>query len=482
MLLTAVVALSINDINITEALDNAREILSSSKKLDPQARTLIQLLIVIVQLLVNKLGLNSRNSHKSPSQDPNRPRKKTKGKGRKRKPGGQPGHKGSYLKPVEKPDVVHEIIIDRKTLPKGHHYHHAGYDKRQVIDIVVSRQVTEYQAEIVRDENGDEYVAEFPDRVNRPVQYGATLKAKAVYMSVAQLIPVERVEDYFKSHCQLNVSQGSLCNFNKEAFRLLGDFEKVAREKLISGYLLHNDETGINISGNLRWLHSASNEKWTLFFPHEKRGVDGMNAFGILPHFKGVAVHDHWKPYLGYECDHALCNAHHLRELTRAWEQDGQRWAKNMHRLLLKMKQAVEKADGKLPKKKVERFRKKYQSLLTRANQECPEPKITGPKRRGRKKRSRARNLLERLRDYEAETLRFLTDPRVPFTNNLSERDIRMTKVQQKISGCFRSIDTAKIFCRIRSYLSTCRKNGIDPTEALRLLFTGKLPGFARAP
>jgi transposase len=315
--------------------------------------------------------------------------------------------------------------------------------------------------------------------VKRPVQYGAGLKAKAVYMSVAQLIPLERVEDYFKSHCQLNVSQGSLCNFNKEAFRLLGSFEKTAREKLISGYLLHNDETGINISGHLRWLHSASNEKWTLFFPHERRGQDGMNAFGILPEFKGIAIHDHWTPYLGYECNHALCNAHHLRELTWAWEQDGQRWAKNMHRLLLKMKDAVEAAGGKLSKKKAERFRKKYRSILLRANRECPEPKITGPIRRGRKKKNKSRNLLERLRDYEAETLRFLTDPRVPFTNNLSERDIRMTKVQQKISGCFRSLDTAKIFCRIRSYLSSCRKHGIDPTEALRLLFTGKLPTFA---
>lgn len=471
--------MSINDINITEALDNAREILSSNKRLDPQARSLIQLLIVIVQLLVNKIGLNSRNSSKPPSQDPNRSRRKTKGRANKRKPGGQPGHKGSYLKPLGKPDVIHEIVVDRKTLPEGHYYHHAGFEKRQVIDILVSRQVTEYRAEIIRDENGDEYVAEFPERVKRDVQYGDALKAKAVYMSAAQLIPLKRVEEYFKSHCQLNVSQGSLCNFNKEAFLLLEVFEKIAKEKLIEGYLLHNDETGINVSGNLRWLHSASNEKWTLFFPHEKRGQDAMNAFGILPNFKGVAMHDHWTPYLGYKCDHALCNAHHLRELTFAWEQDGQRWAKNMHRLLLKMKEDVGKAEGKLPKKKVDRYLKKYRALLARANRECPEPKTTGPKRRGRPKKSKSRNLLERLRDYETQTLRFLIDPKVPFTNNLSERDIRMTKVQQKISGCFRSLDTAKIFCRIRSYLSTCRKHGIDPTEALRLLFTGKLPAFA---
>lgn len=471
--------MSINNINITETIARVERTLSQDAKISPEFRGLVELLLLIIKLLVDKTGLNSRNSHKPPSQDPHRVRgRKSKAAGKKRKPGGQPGHKGSYLKQVETPDVVCEIKIDRKTLPKGRRFHPGGYDKRQVIDIIVKREVTEYQAEILRDERGNKYVAEFPKGVKRDVQYGAALKAKAVYMSQAQLIPLERVEDYFKSHCQLNVSQGSLCNFNKEAWRLLERFEKVAKSKLISGDLLHNDETGINIAGHLRWLHSASNEKWTLFFPHERRGVEAMNAFGILPQFKGVAMHDHWKPYLGYECEHALCNAHHLRELERAWEQDGQRWAKNMRRLLLNMKEAVEKANGKLPKKKVERFRKKYRALLARASRECPEPKIVGPKRRGRKKKNKARNLLERLRDYELETLRFLTDPGVPFTNNLSERDIRMTKVQQKISGCFRSLDTAEIFCRIRGYLSTCRKHGVDPTKALRLLFNAKMPPF----
>jgi transposase len=470
---------SINDINITETIARVERTLFEDKRISPEFRGLVELLLIIIKLLVDKIGLNSRNSSKPPSQDPHRVRgRKTKAKGKKRKPGGQPGHKGSCLKPVEKPDVVHEIKIDRKSLPKDHQYEHVGYDKRQVIDIIVKREVTEYQAEILRDEKGTEYVAEFPDGVKRDVQYGATLKAKVVYMSQAQLIPLERVKDYFKSHYQLNLSQGSLCNFNQEAYRGLDVFEKVAKEKLISGDLLHNDETGINISGHLRWLHSASNEKWTLFFPHEKRGGEAMRDFGILSQFKGVAMHDHWKPYLGFDCDHALCNAHHLRELERAWEQDGQRWAKNMYRLLLKMKDAVETAGGKLPEKKAERFRRKYRALLARATHECPEPKYTGPKKRGRKKKNKARNLLERLRDYETETLRFLTDEKVPFTNNLSERDLRMTKVQQKISGCFRSLDTAKIFCRIRSYLSTCRKHGVDLTEALRLLFIGKLPSF----
>lgn len=473
--------MSKNEIDITETLDSAREILSSDKTLAPQVRTLIQLLIVIVQLLANKLGLNSRNSSKPPSSDPNRPRggpKKTPGK--KLKPGGQPGHKGSQLTPVDNPEIIEAIEIDRRTLPKGHDYTHVGYDKRQVIDIIVSRKVTEYQAEVVKDERGKKYVAQFPPGVTRPVQYGADLKAKAVYMSQQQLIPYERIEDYFKSHYRIGVSTGSLCNFNRQAFELLDKFETFARQKLIAADLLHNDETGINVKGKLVWLHSASNEMWTLFFPHEKRGTQAMTAMGILPHFKGISIHDHWKPYFRFDCEHGLCNAHHLRELRRAWEQDGQRWAKNMRRLLKKINTAVKKAEGSLPKKEAALYLKRYRALLVRADSECPNPKVIGPAKRGRPKKNKPRNLLERLRDYETEVLRFMTDIRVPFTNNLGERDLRMTKVQQKISGCFRSIETAKIFCRVRSYLSTCRKHAVPPADALRLLFNGKLPTFLR--
>jgi len=471
---------SLSEINITETIANVERTLERDKQVSAELRSLIQLLLMIVKLLVDRVGLNSRNSSQPPSQDPNRPRgRRRKASGKKRKPGGQPGHKGAYLKPVKSPDIVETIDLDRKKLPPGR-YSHVGYEKRQVIDVIVSRKVTEYQAEVVKNERGIEFIADFPEGVTRPVQYGFAFKAKAVYMSVAQLIPVERIEEYFRSQCSIEVSTGSLSNFNKLAFDGLERFERAALRHLIVSDLLHNDETGINIKGKLRWLHSASNEKWTLFFPHEKRGIEAMEAMGILPHFKGISVHDHWKPYLRFDCEHALCNAHHLRELERAWEQDGQRWAKNMRRLLLKIKDAVDKNGGKLPPKKAARYLKRYRSLLYRADKECPEPKITGQRKRGRPKKNRPRNLLERLKDYETEVLRFMTDPRVPFTNNMSERDIRMTKVQQKISGCFRSIEGAKIFCRIRSYLVTCRKRGIEPAEALRLLFMGKLPNFAR--
>ncbi len=204
-----------------------------------------------------------------------------------------------------------------------------------------------------------------------------------------------------------------------------------------------------------------------------------MEALGILPQFTGTLCHDHWKPYYKYDCHHALCNAHHLRELTHAFEQDQQKWAKAMQDLLKEINAKTLEAGGALTPDSQEAYRLKYRIIIGEGNAESPppdDPRKTG--QRGRIKRSKSRNLLERLRDYEDDVLRFMCSPEVPFTNNQGERDIRMTKVQQKISGCFRSMEGAKIFCRVRSYLSTCKKQGISATTALALLFQGKLPDF----
>jgi transposase len=204
-----------------------------------------------------------------------------------------------------------------------------------------------------------------------------------------------------------------------------------------------------------------------------------MNAMGILPGFKGILCHDHWKPYYKFDCTHALCNAHHLRELTRAFEQDGQKWAQKLKNLLETINRKVTDAGGALDAHESQKYRLKYRAILKQGETECPEPIEPQKKgKRGRIKKSKSRNLLERLRDYEQDTLRFMDNEIVPFSNNLGESDIRWTKVQQRISGCFRSIGGAQIFCRIRSYLSTCRKQGVKASHALDLLFNGKLPNF----
>jgi len=468
---------TIDKLNITDALKNANKMIRDDKSLSPQMRSMVELLIVIISLLTAKLGVNSSNSSTPPSQDPKRPRgSKRKTKGKKRKPGGQKGHNGTTLEKVENPDHIETLEIDRRSLPRGS-YTHAGFDVRQVIDIEISRKVTEYRAEILKDESGNQFVAEFPLGVTRAVQYGAALKAHSVYMSQFQLLPYDRIRDYFADQCHTPVSAGSIFNFNKEAFDLLVTFETIVKEQLLKQAVLNADETSINVNGKTIWLHTLGNDLWTLFYPHQKRGGEATQAMGILQNFHGILCHDHWKPYFKYSCLHALCNAHHLRELERAWEQDNQKWAKNMMNLLLEIREAVDAAGGKLSMKHAKRFRSRYRNILTRGNRECPEP-IRVNKKPGRIKKSKSRNLLERLRDYEIETLRFMTDKRVPFTNNQGENDIRMTKVQQKISGCFRSFEGSQMFCRIRGYLSTCRKHGVDPTKALQLLFAGKMPDF----
>ena len=426
----------------------------------------------LVTALVNYVGLNSSNSSKPPSTDLHRNRKPRTARGRKRKPGAQKGHKGSQLKPVEKPDQVEEILVDRASLPKGR-WRRVGFEKRQVFDVEVSFRVTEFQAEILRSQTGLEFMAEFPAGVTQPAQYGDGVKATSVYLSQHQLIPQARVRDALRTQFGLTISDGSVNNFNMLAAKKLEElgFELWARTQLIASPLLHGDETGSNLNGELFWIHCLCNEKLTLFHFDKKRGKPAMDRMGVLPYFKGQLVHDHWKPYFRYVCTHVLCNAHHLRELERAHEQDGQRWARRMKKFLEEMNIAVTKTGGELSDKKAEQCRKKYRKILRAAEKECPE-------NTAQRAQTKSRNLLERLLAFEEETLRFMEDSRVPFTNNQGERDLRMTKVQQKISGCFRSAAGAKNFCLIRSYLATCRKNGIHPMEALRTLFAGKLPAF----
>lgn len=370
------------------------------------------------------------------------------------------------------------IKVDRSKLPSGE-YKEVGYDLRQVFDIDILRVVTEYQAQVLEDKKGRRFTALFPKGVTKAVQYGTSIKAHSVYMSQFQLVPYDRIRDYFSDQLKIPLSTGSIFNFNKEAFGFLEGFDNLVIDKLNGSELLHADETGININGDRHWLHSASNHLWTYFFPHEKRGTEAMNAIGILPTFGGILCHDHWKPYYKYDCTHALCNAHHVRELTRAWEQDGQHWAKRLRKLLEKINRAVNDAGGKLSTSESKKYRQKYREILKEAEKESPPPDETRRKsQRGRVKRTKSRNLLERLQNFEEDVLRFMDNEIVPFTNNLGENDIRMTKVQQKISGCFRSKEGAHFFCRIRSYISSCRKQDISSTSALNLLFKGTMPVF----
>jgi transposase len=461
-------------INVSETVLAARREIKSEEGLSPGLKATMDGVLDLVVVLANRLGLNSSNSSKPPSMDPNRPRKTRTTKGKRRKPGGQNGHSGSRLEQVKNPTVVEELLIDRRTLPPGK-WKSAGFDKRQVFDIEVSFSVIEYQAEVLENERGETYVAEFPDGVTESAQYGIGVKSTSVYLSQFQLIPQARVQDLLKTQYGLPLAKGSVNNFNILAARTLRDwdFKGWLRNQLFSSPVLHADETGTNINGDRYWIHCLCNESLTYFHVDPKRGQDAMERMGVLAKFGGQLVHDHWKPYFLYLCTHVLCNAHHLRELERAVEQDLQKWAKRMKALLEEINALVNDSGGKLSKKKIKQYQKQYRRILKAADKECPENK----KHRAQ---SKSRNLLERLIAFEEETLRFMGDEETPFTNNQGERDLRMNKVQQKISGCFRTERGAEDFCLIRSYLSTCRKRGVHPMEALRALFSGAKPKFMK--
>ena len=257
----------------------------------------------------------------------------------------------------------------------------------------------------------------------------------------------------------------------KKCFQNLDEFETLIRETLISSQVLHCDETGMKVNGVRHWLHVASNGKYTCYFVHPKRGSKAIDSMGILPEFNGVAVHDCWKPYNNYDCKHALCNAHLQRELIGIEENYNQQWAKEMNELLTEMKKYTDECkeqNKELDFEQIKALEKKFDTIVMKGIEEnppCLNPKKHG--KRGKNPKTKARNLLDRFIEYKKQILRFLTDLKVPFENNQAERDIRMMKLQQKISGTFRTIRGAEAFCRIRAYISTIRKNGLNVLEGI---------------
>ena len=434
--------MTLKKINIQTAIQEAEKAINTDKSLSPSIKSTIKMLIMLITLLASRLNLTSKNSSKPPADDKNRKRGGGQNKNSNKKPGGQNGHVGVKLKKVACPDRIETLTIDKRTLPKGE-YKEVGFESRQVFDIEINRVITEYRAQILEDQNGKRYVAEFPANVKTDVQYGIGAKVNSVYMSQFQLLPYNRIQDQFADQMQLPLSVGTIFNFNEEAYLLLSDFDVIAKEQLIQSKLMHNDETGININKKKYWLHSASNEKWTYFYPHEKRGSEAMDEIGILPKFLGVSCHDHWKPYFQFKCKHGLCNTHHSRELIYHEEQYAQEWAEKMKGCLFEIKQEIEvyKAAGKLklPTKRLRYFEKKYDKILQEGLKEIPAVYQTG-KKKGKPKQHPAKNLADRLIEFRSETLAFMYDFTVPFTNNQGEQDIRMNKVKQKISGCFRSL------------------------------------------
>jgi transposase len=440
-----------------------------------------------VQRLEDQLNKDSHNSGKPPTSDGLK-KPLTHGLRDKsgKKSGGQFGHVGHRLEPVSNPDYIeiHSVTECSRCQAALEKVVVRGYKKRQVFDIPkIKLEVTEHQAEIKTcPECGAVNQAEFPVNVRQKTQYGLGVRAQAVYFHNYHFIPLKRTTEILEDLYQQPVTQGVVVAAVAEIARQVEPINKK-----IKSYLTQTeeavcfDESGARVGGKLKWLHSSSTNRASLYKIHAKRGSIAMDEIGILPTRTHGCIHDYWKAYLKYsQAKHGLCNAHVLRELTFLVEQYLQVWATQMIKLLLDIKQTVEVANqlgqASLPIEQIAIFEGRYDQIVAEGLLANPAPAEINdqPKKRGKVKQSKAKNLLDRLRDHRDKELAFMYDFKVPFDNNLAERDIRMTKLQQKVSGGFRSDDGSNNFCSVRSYVSTARKNKQPILDTLYLALSGK--------
>jgi transposase len=446
----------------------------------------IRRLEVRVTELEARLAQNSSNSGRPPSSDGlgKPPPRSLRGKSG-RKPGGQSGHPGHTLQAVAKPHhcVVHALthcscgqcggvsLLGQPVL---------DHERRQVFDLpVLQLSVTEHRAEIKRcPVSGRKVSAAFPAGVLAPVQYGPNFRGLTLYFFTQQLLPFDRLRQTCLDLFGQPLSLGTLSATNQSAYDALAAVESAIIRGIIQAAVVNVDESGLRVAGCLHWLHVACTPDLTHYGVHANRGTEAMDALGVLPHCRQWLVHDHWKPYYKYEALHALCNQHLLRELKFLAEELHEAWASELSAFLIEWKSDPLTSLG-LDEEQFGQAQARYRALLRQGRLDHPRRQ---PGQR-RTQQDKATNLLDRLEDYDLSVLAFLIDPQVPFTNNQGEQDIRMIKVKQKISGCFRTLTGAQVFARIRGYLSTCRKQGHNLWEACRRLVLGEpfLPNIPAA-
>ena len=436
-----------------------------------------------VKKLEDQVAKQSRNSSKPPSSDGlSKPRTSSLRRSEGRQPGGQEGHPGHTLRMTETPDQieVHRLTNCPHCQSDLSQVAATECERRQVFDSKpVPLKVTEHQAEIKHcPACGKRARAAFPADVSQPVQYGSRLKAQASYLNPYHFIPIARTCELLEDFYGHAPTWSFVGEANQTVAAGIAPSLAEIHKQLTQAEVVHLDETGMRVDGQTQWVHVAGTSHLTYYDVHEKRGQEAMSDIGILPNFSGRAVHDHWSSYQTFtECDHAFYNAHHLRELQFIAEQYEQSWATAMAQLLRDGKAEVEataaETDALSPARLAD-YAQRYDAILRQGFEANPPPDPPPTKQRGRPKQSPPKNLLDRLDKHKPAVLAFLHDFRVPFDNNLAERDLRMVKVKQKVSGAFRTRTGAQTFCAIRSYISTVRKQGGNVINALHHALDGQ--------
>ncbi len=463
-----------------DQLKNTFERLSKEGQVTPEVGALFQAMTMLFELLIavfmeKKTKKNNRNSSIPSSQtdkDETSAQSGTNGKGKK-----ENGVLSQNTRTVETTQVAEVADCQFCGEPLGD-APATEHERRTKIDIIFEKVVSHVDAEIkVCPQCKMKNKGQFPQDMSGPLQYGPGIKGYVVNLLIAQMIALKRVQTMVRTLIGQALSEASILKYVVQLHFALESWEQSAIDHLLQMPSMHVDETSLRVDKENHWIHVCSAGDVTLKFLHRKRGLEAIEQIGVIPRYDGVVIHDCWQSYFSYKhCGHGLCGSHLLRELTFIVNSNGYAWASNIKRLLQETCRIVAKRESKqLTEKEYKNLQKRFRNILTRGEKELPPipPKPSGKK--GRVAKSDAHNLWERLKEHEAAVLLFAKDPHVPFTNNRAERDLRMSKVKQKVSGCFRTIRYAEAYCRISSYLQTMANKGYNPLVAIQMAFSGQI-------
>jgi transposase len=474
---------SVNKQSLRQEFDQLKvrfENLSNEGKITPESSALFQAMIMLFELLIavfmeKKTRKNNRNASIPSSQtgkDKTTATSGTNGKGKQ-----QNGALSQNTRTVETTQVAK--VEDCKFCGEALEGTPAtGHERRTKIDIIFEKVVSHVDAEIkVCPRCKIQNKGRFPEDMKGPLQYGPGIKGYVVNLLVAQMISLKRVQQMVQTLIGKALSEAVILKYVMQLHYALQAWEQSAIERLLQMPAIHVDETSLRVERKNHWIHVCSAGDITLKFLHPKRGLEAIEHIGVIPRYGGVVIHDCWQSYLSYDhCGHGLCGSHLLRELTFIVDSNGYAWASNIKRLLQENCTIVAKRQSKqLTEKEYKNLQKRYRNIMTRGEKELPPipPKQNGKK--GKIAKSDAHNLWERLKKHETAVLLFAKVSHVPFTNNRAERDLRMSKVKQKVSGCFRTKKYAEAYCRLSSYLQTMANKGYNPLVAIQMAFSGQI-------